>query len=221
VRGWRYHWDNHGLQCLQDGLCQRLGLPIQPHPADQAHRKIMCPKCSYLSELTSFQPFSYGAGEAGAGGFETAVFSHAAGWGYDEAYGGAPFDAAHNLRGAMTGFNHGVHDPSYGHKSNKVNGNNPNVTTRRDGTTRDVITTHEHPDANEKTDTLGHDTNTVHSRPNNVNTGSAGVVNNRNLEPAAAPTTPTRDGRFHQSNKSLGRRPVGGYLGGQGVDHMV
>ena len=63
------------------------------------------------------QPFSYGAGEAGAGGFEAAVFSHAAGWGYDEAYGGAPFDAAHNLRVAITGFNRGIHGPSYGQKA--------------------------------------------------------------------------------------------------------
>jgi hypothetical protein len=160
------------------------------------------------------QPFSYGAGEAGAGGFETAVFSHAAGWGYHEAYGGAPFDAAHNLRGAMTGFNHGVHDPSYG--------NNTNNTTRRDGTTPDVITADEHPDPNEKTGTLGRDTNTFHSHPS---TGSAGAVNNGNrnsvLEPAAEPATSTRGGRFHQSNKSLERRPVGGHLGGQGVDHMV
>jgi hypothetical protein len=171
------------------------------------------------------QPFSYGAGEAGAGGFETAVFSHAAGWGYDEAYGGAPFDAAHNLRGAVSGFNHGVHDPSYGQTSNQVNGNNPDIMTRRDGTTRDVITTNEHPDADEKTGTLGRDTNTVHSRPNNVNTGSAGVVNNGNrnsaLEPIAAPATPARGDRLRQPNKSLERRPVGGRLGGQGVDHMV
>lgn len=171
------------------------------------------------------QPFSYGAGEAGAGGFETAVFSHAGGWGYHEAYGGAPFDAAHNLRGAMTGFNHGVHDPSYGYKSNQVNGNNTNNTTRRDGTTCDVVTADEHPDPNEKTGTLGRDTNTFHSRPNNVNSGSAGVVNNGNhnsvLEPAAEPATSTRGGGFHQSNKGLERRPVGGRLGGQGVDHMV
>jgi hypothetical protein len=171
------------------------------------------------------QPFSYGAGEAGAGGFDTAVFSHAAGWGYHEAYGGAPFDAAHNLRGAMTGFNHGVHYPSYSHKNNQVNGNNTNITTHRDGTTRDVITALENPDPNEKTGALERDTDTFHSRPNNVNTGSAGVVNNGNcnsaLEPAAEPATSTRRGRFHQSNKSLERRPVGGRLGGQGVDHMV
>jgi hypothetical protein len=171
------------------------------------------------------QPFSYGAGEAGAGGFDTAVFSHAAGWGYHEAYGGAPFDAAHNLRGAMTGFNHGVHDPNYGQKSNQVSGNNANNTARRDGTTRDAITADEHPGPNEKTGTLERDTNTFHSRPNNANIGSAGVVNNGNrnsvLEPAAEPATSTRGGHFHQSNKSLERRPVGGRLGDRGVDHMV
>ncbi|KEF57104.1 uncharacterized protein A1O9_07294 [Exophiala aquamarina CBS 119918] len=55
--------------------------------------------------LTRHTPFSYGAGAAGAGGFETAVFTRKAGWGYVEAYGGAPFDAAYGLRGAATGFN--------------------------------------------------------------------------------------------------------------------
>ena len=58
--------------------------------------------------LTRHTPFSYGAGEAGAGGFESAVFTRQAGWGYEEAWGGAPFDAAHHLRGGQTGFNNGV-----------------------------------------------------------------------------------------------------------------
>lgn len=49
--------------------------------------------------LTRHTPFSYGAGEPGAGGFETAVFTRTAGWGFEEAFGGAPFDAAHGLRG--------------------------------------------------------------------------------------------------------------------------
>jgi len=64
--------------------------------------------------LTRHTPFSYGAGEAGAGGFETAVFTRKAGWGYEEAYGGAPFDAAHHLRGAQSGFNNAVH-AEHGH----------------------------------------------------------------------------------------------------------
>jgi len=59
--------------------------------------------------LTRHTPFSYGAGQAGAGGFETAVFTRKAGWGYEEAYGGAPFDAAHHLRGVQSGFNTAVH----------------------------------------------------------------------------------------------------------------
>lgn len=59
--------------------------------------------------LTRHTPFSFGAGEAGAGGFETAVFTRKAGWGYEEAYGGAPFDAAHHLRGMQAGFNNAVH----------------------------------------------------------------------------------------------------------------
>ncbi|MBA7490544.1 hypothetical protein ES702_01082 [subsurface metagenome] len=59
--------------------------------------------------MTRHTPFSFGAGEAGAGGFETAVFTRKAGWGYEEAYGGAPFDAAHHLRGMQAGFNNAVH----------------------------------------------------------------------------------------------------------------
>ncbi|KAJ4697390.1 hypothetical protein HRR87_001904 [Exophiala dermatitidis] len=55
--------------------------------------------------LTRHTPFSYGAGAAGAGGFESAVFTRRVGWGYEEAFGGAPFDAAHGLRGAAAGFN--------------------------------------------------------------------------------------------------------------------
>ncbi|KAJ9664134.1 hypothetical protein H2198_000352 [Neophaeococcomyces mojaviensis] len=65
--------------------------------------------------LTRHTPFSFGAGEAGAGGFESAVFTRKAGWGFDEAYGGAPFDAAHHLRGAQAGFNSAIHDNSHGH----------------------------------------------------------------------------------------------------------
>lgn len=59
--------------------------------------------------LTRHTPFSFGAGEAGAGGFETAVFTRKASWGFGEAYGGAPFDAAHHLRGMQAGFNNAVH----------------------------------------------------------------------------------------------------------------
>lgn len=58
--------------------------------------------------LTRHTPFSYGAGAAGAGGFESAVFTRKAGWGFEEAYGGAPFDAAHGLRGQAMGFNQGA-----------------------------------------------------------------------------------------------------------------
>lgn len=49
--------------------------------------------------LTRHTPFSYGAGAPGAGGFETAIWTRQAGWGYEEALGGAPFDAGHALRG--------------------------------------------------------------------------------------------------------------------------
>ena len=48
--------------------------------------------------LTRHTPFSYGAGAPDAGGFHSALWTHKAGWGYEEAIGGAPFDAAHFLR---------------------------------------------------------------------------------------------------------------------------
>lgn len=56
--------------------------------------------------LTRHTPFSYGAGEPGAAGFETAIWTRKAGWGHkDGAYGGAPFDSGYGLRGmgAVTG----------------------------------------------------------------------------------------------------------------------
>ena len=64
-------------------------IPLTRHTVSSPIRRVRARNPSNVE-----QPFSYGAGEAGAGGFETAVFSHAAGWGFDEAYGGAPFDAA-------------------------------------------------------------------------------------------------------------------------------
>jgi len=83
--------------------------------------------------LTRHTPFSFGAGQAGAGGFETAVFTRQAGWGYEEAYGGAPFDAAHHLRGAQSGFNnamHGEHGAS--HNSHGTGGGVGRRLSRRD-----------------------------------------------------------------------------------------
>lgn len=53
--------------------------------------------------LTRHTPFAYGGGTPGAGGCESAVWTRKAGWGFGEALGGAPFDAAHRLRGAFGG----------------------------------------------------------------------------------------------------------------------
>ena len=76
--------------------------------------------------LTRHTPFAYGAGAKGAGGFESAVFTRAGGWGYEEAYGGAPFDMAYNLRsfapggsglggaGGMGGSHHGMGGSRHG-----------------------------------------------------------------------------------------------------------
>jgi diacylglycerol diphosphate phosphatase / phosphatidate phosphatase len=72
--------------------------------------------------LTRHTPFSYGAGAAGAGGFETTVFTRKAGWGYEEAFGGAPNDAAYNLRGQVTGFNTEVHSHDHHEKGAGLTG---------------------------------------------------------------------------------------------------
>ena len=50
--------------------------------------------------LTRHTPFSYGAEEPGAAGFDTAVWTRKAGWGLEDgACGGAPFDSVCGLRG--------------------------------------------------------------------------------------------------------------------------
>lgn len=78
--------------------------------------------------LTRHTAFSYGAGASGAGGFETTVWTRQAGWGYEEAWGGAPFDAGYGLRGMANapgaiadtphaGPVHGHHDTTSGSSS--------------------------------------------------------------------------------------------------------
>ncbi|KAL9618441.1 MAG: hypothetical protein Q9160_006819 [Pyrenula sp. 1 TL-2023] len=52
--------------------------------------------------LTRHTAFSYGAGAPGASGFETSVWTRRAGWGFEEAWGGAPSDAGYGLRGGNT-----------------------------------------------------------------------------------------------------------------------
>jgi hypothetical protein len=66
--------------------------------------------------------FTYGGGAAGAAGFETAVFTRKGGWGYEEAFGGAPNDAAYHLRGQAAGFNSGNKDGSDHHHHNNKEG---------------------------------------------------------------------------------------------------
>ena len=68
--------------------------------------------------LTRAVPFSYGAGRPGAGGFESAVATRKAGWGYEEALGGAPFDAGHHLRG--TADSGAVDGGSSNHRTRRV-----------------------------------------------------------------------------------------------------
>ena len=117
--------------------------------------------------LTRHTPFSYGAGAAGAGGFESAVFTRKAGWGFEEAYGGAPFDAAHGLRGQAMGFNQGA--PGR-HGGAGIMGNKLDHDVERNGGGGGATTTgHEH-----KGHGLGHH----HTRNDEYDTNGTGVNGN-------------------------------------------
>ena len=75
--------------------------------------------------LTRHTPFGYGGGAPGAGGFESAVWTHKAGWGHEEALGGAPFDAAHGLRGTFgnaTGLRSGANGATHHDHSHPTHG---------------------------------------------------------------------------------------------------
>ena len=66
--------------------------------------------------LTRHIPFSYGAGEPGAAGFDTAIWTRQAGWGHEDgAYGGAPFDSASALRGTGAGTGSGLNGEGIEH----------------------------------------------------------------------------------------------------------
>ncbi|KAJ9497788.1 hypothetical protein H2202_006821 [Exophiala xenobiotica] len=130
--------------------------------------------------LTRHTPFTYGAGAAGAGGFESTVFTRKAGWGYEEALGGAPFDAAHSLRGQATGFNTGAggltssHGHGLAHRQGDVENNAGLVDEHKNGRMNDL-------------------TNGPSSR--------GGLTN-----PSASPTA---DGRYHHLHrKSMERKAV-------------
>jgi membrane-associated phospholipid phosphatase len=130
--------------------------------------------------LTRHTPFTYGAGAAGAGGFESTVFTRKAGWGYEEALGGAPFDAAHSLRGQATRFNTGAgaltssHGHGLGHRQGDVENNAGLVDEHKNGRMNDL-------------------TNAPSSR--------GGLTN-----PSASPTA---DGRYHHLHrKSMERKAV-------------
>jgi membrane-associated phospholipid phosphatase len=187
--------------------------------------------------LTRHTPFSYGAGAAGAGGFESAVFTRKAGWGFEEAYGGAPFDAAHGLRGQAMGFNQGA--PGR-HGGAGILGNKLDHDVERDaggnGTTagygeRDGYGRHSNDGYDSTTGTHGNNmhngnagtgtgggimsklTGHNHNHGNTINTNARndGVTTNRDSNIYAnEPTTPTRasDGRYHHHNRSLERKQV-------------
>ena len=183
--------------------------------------------------LTRHTPFSYGAGQAGAGGFESAVFTRQAGWGYEEAYGGAPFDAAHNLRGQMAGFNQGVHghngggggmlghrekrDKDLEHNAAVVGGHHHNHHDHHHGTTTGYNGT--------ATNTMGYNPS-INTATGNThhhhNSGGGGILNSimpghhRNDVVDHSGNTMTREsttpttGRYRNHSRSLERKALPG-----------
>jgi hypothetical protein len=121
----------------------------------------------------------------------------------------------------MAGFNHGVHDQNYGRNRSNISGTTNGLSTGHYGTTGARITGHGHHDQTENTGIFGQHTKTTHSHPNNVDPNNTNIVDTRNHSSVIEPTTQAGGGRFHQSNKSLERRPVGGGQGAQGVDKIV
>ena len=146
--------------------------------------------------LTRHTPFSYGAGRAGAGGFESAVFSRAAGWGFEGAEGGAPGDAAYDLRGTGQGFNQGVDESGRGglqgegEKSGALLGGHHD--RRDDGLGQQQGTM--------STDALGRQ-------------GEYSRSNDGLAQHGVGSGMDSTGGKYHERRKSLGRKPVPGHQG--------
>lgn len=138
--------------------------------------------------LTRHTPFSYGAGAAGAGGFETTVFTRKAGWGYEEAFGGAPFDAAHHLRGAQAGFNNAIHhhDRESRHDHHERHGNDRGIMH-------------------------GHQGQPDHAHLGNTRR-DGDVEYNAAMPPE--PMTDSSDNRYHMHSRSLERKAINRHSGG-------
>jgi len=139
--------------------------------------------------LNRHTPFSYGAGEAGAGGFESAVFTRKAGWGEGEALGGAPFDAAHGLRGEMAGFNTAA---TGRHGGNSTMGHN-----KRTDVEQGYGADYDNAMPLTATNSHGYNNGTVAHH-------NGGVI---------GPTTPTHTaegGHYHQHSRSVERKAVAG-----------
>lgn len=159
--------------------------------------------------LTRHTPFSYGAGPAGAAGFESCVFTHAAGWGYEEAFGGAPFDSAFGLRGSGGGHGRGVttneHSIGLGHKNTGHRDgdleHNAATTTGHTGTTTGIGHNHgHHHDRN--THGLGHHNNDHLGRNNDIYDNTYDNTNTGTGIGGGTHTTGPTEGEFMREGRT-------------------
>lgn len=195
--------------------------------------------------LTRHTPFAYGGGAPGAGGFESAVWTHKAGWGHEEALGGAPFDAAYGMRGAFGNagrLRNGGAENGIGHHRHHGNGSQGqgflSAAGRHSHGDRDVVDNtpqshnggflnrirHNH-GANNAT-TLENTTSHLHNPADNTRysndmTREPGLVHGHQKQ-TYEPTAYGQHQHHDSGSSSIGRRPVPpakeGYAGG---DRMV
>jgi PAP2 superfamily len=187
--------------------------------------------------LTRHTPFAYGGGSPGAGGFESAVWTHKAGWGYEEALGGAPFDAAHGLRGTFgnasgltsgeNGMGHHNHNHDYHgmqggflgtngnhpHNNHETTINDPQHNSHGGGFFSRIRNNQatNHPAASEPTTFPPHMTADIHQDSNDLRRESG--IMHPGYNNAASPNQYDPSGlsnhrRPDSSANSIGRRPV-------------
>jgi hypothetical protein len=187
--------------------------------------------------LTRHTPFAYGGGAPGAGGFETAVWTHKAGWGYEEALGGAPFDAAHGMRGTfgyssgLTGGENGIRHHNQDHDHHGAQGGLLGTNGHHPHNNHNTISDHRpnshgggffsrnrnhqatnHPAPFEPTTSPPHITTDTHRNSNDIRRESGftppGYNTSYSPNQTYDPSGFSNHRRPDSSSNSIGRRPV-------------
>jgi hypothetical protein len=199
--------------------------------------------------LTRHTPFAYGGGAPGAGGFESAVWTHKAGWGYEEALGGAPFDAAHGLRGtfggasALTSGENGTGHHHHNHGHHETQNGLPGTNGHHPHNNFEIVNDHQHnshgggffsrnrhnhgkhhPTPSEPTPSHPHITAETPRNSNDVRreSGTMHGQDSTSHNPTHDPSGHGNPQRPHSNSNSIGRRPVPPAKEGYaGSDRMV